>query len=247
MPNLLYTLIRESMWWIGKLISLMILKIEVIGLENVPRNEPLILISNHFSWFDGPILMLTMPFRPIFLIATETTRIFLFRLITYFFKLIPIWRGRVDRKAMDAALGVLKTGGVVGVFPEGGIDPATAERRNRGEQITEIRNHIARPHPVLAEARSGVAFLALESNVRLLPVALLGTERIWSNLVRFRRTAVILRIGSPFGPLMLDPHLKGRDRRQAMDRLSEVTMHQIAQLFPPERRGPFEHVDLELL
>ncbi|MEZ4637327.1 MAG: 1-acyl-sn-glycerol-3-phosphate acyltransferase [Caldilineaceae bacterium] len=89
---------------LGRLIARILLKVEIIGQDNVPRNEPLIVVSNHFSWFDGPLLTLLLPVQPAFLIATESMRLWYWRLFMRFFTLIPIWRGRVDRKALAAAL-----------------------------------------------------------------------------------------------------------------------------------------------
>ncbi|MEZ4637328.1 MAG: hypothetical protein R2856_20625 [Caldilineaceae bacterium] len=68
--------------------------------------------------------------------------------------------------------------------------------------------------PELAEARPGAAFLAVESEVRILPVALSGTENIWINLSRFRRTPVTITIGEAFGPFKLEAEARGRTRRE---------------------------------
>ncbi len=231
--------------WLGRWLSRILLKVEVIGAHNVPRHEALIVVSNHFSWFDGPILGLHLPVRPAFLIATESNRFWYFRLFTRLYNCIPIWRGRVDRRALQSALNVLHNGGVIGVFPEGGINPELAERRNRGEQITDTVNHMARPNAELVHPRPGVAFLAVESQVRLLPVALSGTEKIWENLARRRRTPVTITIGPVFGPLTVAPDLRGRDKRAHMNTLAELTMRRIARLFPPEKRGPYRHMEME--
>lgn len=233
--------------WVGRLLSRVLLSVEVIGAEQVPRNEPLIVASNHFSWFDGPILGLHLPVRPAFLIATESNRFWYFRIFTRLYNCIPIWRGRVDRSALQAALLVLHRGGVIGVFPEGGINPATAERRNRGEQITDMQNHMARPNPELVRPRPGIAFLAVESEVRILPVALSGTEKIWGNLRRLQRTPVTITIGPAFGPLHLEPEVRGRDRRVQLNELAELIMRRIARLFPPEKRGPYRDLELEAM
>lgn len=230
---------------LGRLLSRVLLKVEVIGAENMPRHEPLIVVSNHFSWFDGPILGLHLPVRPAFLIATESNRFWYFRLFTRLYNCIPIWRGRVDRRALQSALRVLNNGGVVGVFPEGGINPQNAERRNRGEQITDTTNHMARPVAELVHPRPGIAFLAIESQVRILPVALNGTENIWRNLARRRRTPITITIGPAFGPLQVEPTLRGRHKREEMNHLAELTMQRIARLFPPEQRGPYRCVELE--
>ena len=74
--------------------------------------------------------------------------------------------------------------------------------------------------------------------VRSCPWDLLGTERVYANVLRFRRTPVTLRVGKPFGPLQIDPTLRGKARRQRLDELADLMMQQIAALFPPECSRP---------
>jgi 1-acyl-sn-glycerol-3-phosphate acyltransferase len=226
---------------IGRILSCIVVKVKIVDAQNVPRNEPLIVVSNHFSWFDGPLLTMWLPVQPSFLIATESTRFWYWRLFVRLYNCIPIWRGRVDRRALQAAINVLRSGGVIGVFPEGGIEPGLAERRERGELIQNVI--FARANPELARARPGVAFLAVESEVRILPVALTGTEKIWENLRRFRRTPVTIKIGEVFGPLKLTEEASGRVKREQLDGYTEMTMRHIASLFPPDKRGPYGDVE----
>ena len=122
----LQSVLQSILVFMGRAIGSLFLSVSVSGLEHIPRSEALILVSNHFSWFDGPLLMIFMPVRIVFLLAIETERVCFFRFLSRTFNLIPIWRGQVDRKAMRAALAALKEGRTVGVFPEGGIDPAMA-------------------------------------------------------------------------------------------------------------------------
>lgn len=243
MPGILVRFISRMLAGLGRMIAHILLKVEITGEQNVPRNEPLIVVSNHFSWFDGPLLALLLPVQPAFLIATESMRLWYWRLFMRFFTMIPIWRGRVDRKALEAALKILRSGGVIGVFPEGGIEPTLAEKRARGEMIQNVI--FARSVPELAEARPGVAFLAVESEVRILPVALNGTENIWANLSRFRRTPVTITIGEAFGPFKLEAEARGRTRREQLDYMANMIMRRIARLFPPEKRGPYRDSEME--
>jgi len=65
--------------------------------------------------------------------------------------------------------------------------------------------------------------------------------------LKLRRTPVTIRVGRPFGPLQIDPGLRGRARRQRLDELSDLMMQQIAVLFPPENRGPYRNMELTTL
>lgn len=239
----LQAILQSILVFIGRIISSLFLSVSVNGLQHIPRSEGLILVSNHFSWFDGPLLMLYMPMRIAFLLAIETERIWFFRFLSRTFNLIPIWRGQVDRKAMGAAVAALKEGRSVGVFPEGGIDPALASVREQGERIEQIAGHTARHSAQLVQAQSGVGMLATQAQSRLLPVALLGTEKILVNLRRLRRTQVRIQIGHPFGPFTTPEGLSRRQRRQHMDDLARDVMRQIAALLPPGNRGPYQEAE----
>ncbi len=167
-----------SLLLFGRMASRVLLNLHIDGLENVPKSGPLIVIANHFSWFDAPLLTLSLPFQPAFMVASESQRFWFVRMFMRAFHGIPIWRGQVDRKALSAAIARLKQGRAIAIFPEGGIDPNFAERRARGETIIEARSgFISRFDAQLTHPEPGTAYLALQSQARLLPVALLGTEK----------------------------------------------------------------------
>ncbi|MDI9548614.1 MAG: lysophospholipid acyltransferase family protein [Chloroflexota bacterium] len=231
---------------VGWVISKVLLDVKVTGVENLPRNpHPLIVIANHFSWFDAPILAVHLPFAPAFIVATESQRYWWFRSFVKVFNAIPIWRGQVDREAFRRSMTALKEGYVLGIFPEGGMDPDFAEAVARGETVN--RYIPGRRIPVLARPKSGTALLAIQTGSNILPVALIGTERVYANMLKLRRTPVTIRVGRPFGPLQIDPALRGRARRQRLDELSDLMMQQIAVLFPPENRGPYRNMELTTL
>ncbi len=242
MSAALQAVLQSVLVFMGRMISIPFISVSISGLEHIPRGEALILVSNHFSWFDGPLLMIYLPVRIIFLLAIETERVCFFRFLSRTFNLIPIWRGQVDRKAMRAAIGALKEGRTIGVFPEGGIDPTMAAARERGERIEQIAGHTARHSANLVQAQSGIGLLATQAQTRLLPVAILGTEKILVNLRRLRRTQVRIRVGRPFGPLSIPDDTPRRQRRRHFDALTQDTMRQIAALLPPGNRGPYKDV-----
>jgi len=244
--NLFNFLMVGSVLISGRIASRLLLRVNVVGAEHAPTSGPVIVIANHFSWFDAPLLTLYLPFQPAFLVASESQRFWYVRLFMCAFHGIPIWRGRPDRKALQAALAMLRQGRAVGIFPEGGIDPRMAERRARGEAITETYGHTSRLDAQLTYPQPGTAYLAVESGAPILPVGLIGTEQILGNLVRLRRTDVTMHIGPVFGPLTHSAELPAPERRQRLARLTEQIMYRIAILFPPENRGPYRQVKLEL-
>ena len=203
----------------------------------------MIIIANHFSWFDAPLLTVFLPYRPSFLVASESQRFWFVRLYMRAFQGIPIWRGRVDRTAITQALHRLRDGRAIGIFPEGGIDPRLKTLREQGEAVTSTYGHTSRSDAQLTHPEPGTAYLAIRSSATILPVGLIGTEQILGNMFRLRRTNVTVRIGEAFGPLQLEPTLGKVERRKRMDLMSEEIMARIAELFPPENRGPYRIVD----
>lgn len=230
--------LRLLLVYIGRLLCHLLFRVTIEGGDHAPRPpHGLLVISNHFSWFDAPIISLLLPYPPAYLIATEAIDNRWIRPFTTVFESIPIWRGQVDRQALTTAVQRLRAGEVVGIFPEGGINPDLADTVARGEQIAELQGNMSRTNGSLIRAKSGVALLATMSGTQLLPVALLGSQHILDNLRQWRRTPLTLRIGPTFGPLVLESELKGAARRQRMDQLADEMMRHVAALFPPENRG----------
>lgn len=225
-------------WLIGLAygLSKLMFKLSVSGMENLPTQRPLIIISNHFSWFEASLIFLHLPFKEAYyMAATELQAYAPLRLLFYTFNSIPVWRGQVDRQALSQALAVLKEGGILTIFPEGGIDPDLQETIQSGQTTQWGDGRTSRSE--LIAARPGVAYLAATSGALILPVAFLGTEHTLANLKRFRRTAVTMTIGTPFGPLPAPHGLHGTAKRNHLHALGHHMMYQLAELLPAENRG----------
>jgi 1-acyl-sn-glycerol-3-phosphate acyltransferase len=135
----------------------------VKGLENVPPSGGAILASNHLSFSDSVFLPLVVPRRVTFLAKSDyfTGRGVKGRTTAAFFKGIgqlPIDRsgGRAGEAALRTGLRVLNRGDLLGIYPEGTRSPDG--RLYRG--------------------KTGVARMALEGKVPVLPVAMIGTDRV---------------------------------------------------------------------
>ena len=221
------------------LIMFAFLKINVKGIENLPKEEmPLILFANHFSYLDPIILTSRVPRRARFLAASQMKKVFFFSHLLKVFKGIPVQRGKVDRDAIKVSINHLKDGGMLGVFPEGGIILELQEKIARGEEIVDIPNTKSRLPAVLGKARVGTAYIAAQANAYMLPIAMNGTQHIEANMKRFpwKRTEVTIVFGKPYGPIEIDPALKGRAKREALEAHSALMMEKIAELMPVENR-----------
>lgn len=226
---------------IVRLLSKLLLKFSIEGKENMPvERGPLIIVSNHFSWFEAPLVAVHFPTPPVFFMAAELleqSRIL--RFLIQQVDAISVQRGRVDRAALGEALWRLKAGQNLLIFPEGGIDPDLQEQVALGRPISLSEGQNSRLSGQLIPARPGTAYLAVQSGVPILPVAFLGTEKVQANIRLWRRTPVTMRIGHAFGPLEMEPKLHGPARRARLDQYTTDIMRHIADLLPPENRGPY--------
>lgn len=209
--------------------------VEVYGRENAPKRGPLIVVANHFSLFEVPLICITLPYAPVFIAARELAEYIFLDFIMWADNSIRIRRGQADRQALKQALDLLHREGILAIFPEGGITAETIAMAARGESTNHLPN--VRADAQLLPARDGTSFLAVQSQAPILPIALLGTEQMEGNLKRFRRTKIKIIIGEPFGPLTVDESLRGRAKRREMNVLSHKMMQKVAELMPVENRG----------
>jgi 1-acyl-sn-glycerol-3-phosphate acyltransferase len=230
-----HTLLRFLIESLGRLLQWLFLDLTIEGWENLPDSGPLLIIGNHFSWFEAPLIILLFPYRVRFVIMAELGKLWFFRPVLRAYGMISIERGQIDRAGLREAMTALVQGEVVGIMPEGGVDPEVQARVRAGEAAP--KGEMSRHNGQLIEARPGAALLAVRSGAPILPVAFWGTERMMGNIQRGKKTAVFLHIGPPFGPLTLPPDLRGTARRQQLAELGHQMMRQLAALLPPENRG----------
>lgn len=155
-------------YWVVKAILTPILRLLfrpwVEGLENVPRSGPAIFASNHLSFSDSIFLPLVVPGRKVTFLAKSdyfNGRGLKGRLTAGFFNLvgqIPIDRsgGRASETSVRTGLRALRRGDLLGIYPEGTRSPDG--RLYRG--------------------KTGVARMALEAGVPVIPVAMIDTEKV---------------------------------------------------------------------
>ncbi len=146
----------------------------VYGAENVPQNGPLIVVSNHASDFDPPILSCAVQ-RPVAYMAKEELfRIPVLKQAISLYGAYPVKRGSADRTAIRAALASLEQGWAAGVF-------ITGTRTSNGRVI---------------DPKLGAALIAAKAQAPLLPVSLWGTHAIFrKGFAVPRPVPVTVRIG----------------------------------------------------
>jgi len=188
-------------------------KFEVVGQENVPREGPLILASNHVNNADPPAVALAIPRYPMYMAKREMIGWPILGPAFAAFGAFPVRRGAADLAALHKATEVVESGAMLVMFPEG-------TRSKTG---------------VLSKGHPGTAIVALRTGAPVLPVAVTGTEGVtwpWIFLKPLSIKHVKVTIGEPF-------HLEPEERidTDAAARGTETIMRHIAQLLPPEQRG----------
>ena len=154
-------------------------RIHVVGSENINRAGGFLLASNHISHFD-PFIISSVVRRKIDWMAMA--EFFPLPIVGFFLRAVdafPAERDRADRKTIRTAIERLKTGRVVGVFPEGGIRDGTRSLLGG------------------APLRAGASTLAHIAGVPIVPCVILGTDRLYGkrNWLPLRRTPVWIGFG----------------------------------------------------
>lgn len=167
-----------SYWFHRKIVRFLVarfLRVNVEGLEYLPRTGGLLIVSNHLSIADPPLLATISP-RPVtFMGKSELFRNPLLAAMFRSWGVFPVRRGEVDVGAVRMALNLLKGGAAVVVFPEGTRHPAG-----------------------LGEALPGIGFFGARSGCPVVPVGIAGTEPI-TNLLDIRHGySVEVRFGEAF-------------------------------------------------
>ncbi len=159
--------------------------VTVIGLENIPA-EPVVVISNHQAGYDIPLLFAHLTNNPSFIAKIELSRIPLFaswmRLLGCLF--IDRSSPRKGLESFKAAAEMIKKGQSVILFPEG-------TRR-----------------PTIIPFKKGSFKLPLMAEVPILPVTIVGTEKITDTFKAGKRSRVTLVIDKPVNISDLDKEKK---------------------------------------
>ena len=145
--------------------------VRVEGLENVPPDGPLVVAANHRSYLDPPLLGAWFPRTIHYMAKRQLFSIPVLGPVMRWVHAFPISRDQGDFASIRRALQILKSGGTIGIFPEG-------TRNLAGD----------------AEVKRGAVLLATSARCPLIPVALIGTDQA---MRLFSRNRMRVRIGAP--------------------------------------------------
>ncbi len=178
---------------------------QIYGAEQVPMAGPLVVVSNHASDFDPPIVSNCLR-RPVaFMAKEELFQVPLLKQAIELYGAYPVKRGAADRSAIRSAIASLSQGWAVGVFLEG--------TRTLDGRI---------PNPKL-----GAALIAAKAQVPLLPVSLWGTQAIFQPDSPIPQSVpVTVRIGQLIDP----PHSTKREDLEAITQHCAAAIHALHDL-----------------
>lgn len=151
----------------------------IIGAEKVPQQGPLVIVCNHASDFDPPLLANCMR-RPVaFMAKEELFQVPVLKQAITLYGAYPVKRGSPDRSAIRAAMNSLDQGWAVGIFLSG--------TRTPDGRVTD--------------PKLGAAMIAAKAQVSLLPVSLWGSDRIFQKGSAIPRPVPItMRVGDVIPP-----------------------------------------------
>lgn len=188
---------------------------KVMGREHIPDQGPFLIITNHLSSMDPPLIVNLMPIRLRMtgMAAMSHRKDFFIGWLMDRGGAVWVRRGESDRAALRAALDVLDSGRPLGVAPEG------TRSRTGG----------------LIEGKTGTTFLALKAQVPILPVAFAGSDQVFPSLRRLRRATVQARVAPAFAL----PSAGDGSRREHVQYCTDLIMARLASMLPEKYRGVY--------
>lgn len=186
--------------------------IKITGRENFPgRGTPLIVVANHMSHLDPPIVGGIVPWHTHCMAKDELFKTPVIGWICRHVGSFPVKRGTPDRQALRTSLQVLAMNETLVLFPEG--------RRSKDGR--------------LQPGEEGVGLIALRSRAPILPIGIAGTNKVLPSGSPFLHWGkVTARVGKLF---TLDD-LYGQTGRPAVVEATRRVMAAISELLPPEHQ-----------
>ncbi len=190
---------KQSLKTLGRILFKLFYRVEVKGLEHFPKdNMPYVIVANHTSFLDGPLLMCYMPELPVFAINTDVNKKWWAKIFTQFFEMYPL--DPTQPMAVKGLVKMLKQGRKVVIFPEG--------------RITKNGS--------LMKVYEGPGKIAELGGAKLIPVRIDGAQctifgRL-KGLVKIKAfPKIIISICEPVS-ISVEQHIRGDARKQELKR-----------------------------
>jgi 1-acyl-sn-glycerol-3-phosphate acyltransferase len=195
----------------GRILMPLLTRTTVTDRGNLPGRGPLLVVGNHMATMEVVLMLINAPWQLEMLGAGDINPPPWMHVLTRLYGFIPVNRGNFDREAITQALGVLQQGGIMGIFPEGGVwDPGAME------------------------AKRGVAWLSYYGRTPILPIGFGGVEGAMNQLFKLKRPQLAMDVGEVMPPVTLPA---GTPRRQGLQQAANRIMEAIEALIPEAYRA----------
>ena len=186
--------LRKRLWYrfsqrVLQVIGVLAFGVRCTGRGNTPSEGGVLVVSNHQSMLDPPLVGMGLPRRMNYLARDTLFRVPLLSWLIRSLDAIPVDREGMGLGGLKESLRRLKGGEMVLIFPEG-------TRTSDGE---------------IAEFLPGFTVLAARSGAAILPVAIEGAFAVWPH---HRKAPRLGRIHVHCGPPILPEEIQGRDQRE---------------------------------
>ena len=196
-----------------KVLLVILCRWRVYGQDNLPKEGPVLIVSNHMNFIDPPLLAASIHRKLTFMAKKELFQSWMSRPIVQAFS-FPISRGVPNKASLRQAALTLQKGKPLVMFPEG--------KRS--------------PNAQMIEGFPGSSLIALKAGVPILPVGITGSEKLKNFFHVFKHNHITVNIGVPFD-------LPEADRVPTRKQLVETTdmiMHRISELLPEDYQGVYK-------
>lgn len=204
-------LIRGGMTTLGRGLLSLLANVKINGGERLPKKGPVILAGNHAAVLEAVMMAVYSPEMVEFLGNGDIPFDPKYAFIVKAYDLIPVNRGNLDRQALNTAVSILQQGGILGIFPEGGI-------WNAGQMQAQI----------------GAAWLSYRAQAPIIPIGFGGIQDGLQQAVKLKRPTLVMNVGEEIPPVSVGQ--EGESMKAVLERSAQQLLEKIKALVPEEDR-----------
>lgn len=208
--RILRRIFRVLGWTLVRLLT----RTRITGREHLRTSGPAIFAANHTSTFDALLLLLLLPVDSVYVGPGDFRLLWPAPWFVHHLGLILMKRGAVDREGLARMTDLLKAGGVLGMFPEGG----TWEK-------------------AIDDVKPGASYMSYTTGARIVPMGFGGTYQVWQRMFRLQFPRIEVRIAPPQPPVTIIDRKRRQDELQAH---AVALMHTIYDLLPPDTQAHYD-------
>ena len=195
--------------WLVRGLLKLLARLQVEGLEKIPKTGPVILAVNHVHVLEVA-LTVAIPDRQVELIGNGDIPFDpAYGWLANAYGFIPVKRGSLDRDALYMGMDVLRQGGLLGIFPEGGI----WDQSNMDPQI-------------------GVSLISQRTQTPVIPIACGGMKGAMSLIFHLKRPIITMKVGEAIPP----PPTSASYNKEALKAHASHVLREIQDLLPEDER-----------